>query len=115
LNLNADDVAAAVAAALPARELILLSDTPGLVLGGGLVRELDAGALDSVLERTDVTGGMRPKLRAAKLALAAGVRRVHIAAWQGRGTIAALLQGRAAATTLYAGPVTHPAPEESHA
>src|SRR5262249_52685268 len=64
LNLTADDVAAGVAAALPARELILFSDTPGLVLDGALVPALDAAALDGVLARPDVTGGMRPKLRA---------------------------------------------------
>src|SRR5262249_25848371 len=44
LNLNADDVAAGVAAALPARDLLLFSDTPGLVLEGERVESLDATA-----------------------------------------------------------------------
>ena len=114
LNLNADDVAAAVAAALPAGELVLLSDTPGLILDGEPVRTLEASALDATLARADVTGGMRPKLRAAALALAAGVHRVHIAAWQGAGTLAALLEGRAHATTVHASRVRFQ-PEESHA
>jgi len=101
LNLNADDVAAAVAAALTAGDLLLLSDTPGLKLGGEVVRSLDSEALAVALDHPDVTGGMRPKLRAAQLALAAGVRRVHIAAWQGPGTIAAVLDGTGVATTLH--------------
>ena len=101
LNLNADDVAAAVAAALPADDLLLLSDTPGLKLGGEVVRSLDSAALVQALDHPDVTGGMRPKLRAAQLALAAGVRRVHIAAWQGPGTIAAVLAGTGVATTFH--------------
>lgn len=101
LNLNADDVAAAVAAALPARDLLLLSDTPGLMLEGAVVRSLDAGQLAIVLDRPDVTGGMRPKLRAAQRALAAGVQHVHIAAWQGPGTIAAILEGSGSGTMLH--------------
>ncbi|HEY6194474.1 MAG TPA: acetylglutamate kinase [Candidatus Eisenbacteria bacterium] len=111
LNLNADDVAAAVAAALPARDLVLLSDAPGLLLEGELVRTLDAGSLERVLAHPDVTGGMRPKLRAARAALAAGVQCVHLAAWQGAGTLAALLEGSAVATTLYT-PSHSPAPSE---
>ena len=114
LNLNADDVAAAVAAALPARDLVLLSDTPGLVLDGKVVATLDEAALAGVLMRQDVTGGMRPKLHAAQTALAAGVERVIIAAWQGPGTLAALLAGTATATTLGAARVERARPEESH-
>ena len=113
LNLNADDAAAAIAAAFPASDLVLLSDAPGLLLDGEVVRSLSLGALEETLERPDVTGGMRPKLRAAAVALAAGVGRVHIAAWQGPHTLAALLDGSAVATTLHA---THDAThEESHA
>jgi acetylglutamate kinase len=109
LNLNADDVAAAIAGALPAADLVLLSDTPGLVLDGNVVRTLGAGELQATLARPDVTGGMRPKLRAAGVALAGGVGRVHIAAWQGPDTLNDILGGSAVATTLHA---TH---EESHA
>lgn len=115
LNLNADDVAAALAAALPAGDLLLLSDTPGLKLGGEVVRMLDPAALDAALEHPDVSGGMLPKLRAARLALAAGVRRVHIAAWQGTDTIASVLAGRGVATTCHAGTMPAPTEEESHA
>ncbi|HEX5631801.1 MAG TPA: acetylglutamate kinase [Gemmatimonadales bacterium] len=114
LNLNADDVAAAIAAALPAGDLLLLSDTPGLKLGGEVVRTLDPAALDGALEHPDVSGGMRPKLRAARMALAAGVRLVHIAAWHGTDTIASVLAGRGVATTCHAG-APAPTEEESHA
>ena len=114
LNLNADDVAAAVASALPAHDLLLLSDTPGLQLGGKMVRSLDPASLANALLNPEVTGGMLPKLRAAQSALAAGVRHVHIASWQGPGTIAAVLEGTAVATTCSAAPVRPAATEESH-
>src|SRR5206468_7578959 len=73
LNLNADDLAAALAPSLGARALILLSDTPGLRLGGTVVPALDVDGLNAALAHPDVTGGMLPKLRAAKAALAGGV------------------------------------------
>ena len=109
LNVNADDAAAAVAAALGAAELVLLSDAPGLELGGEVVRELPAAAIDGALARPEVEGGMRPKLRAAAAALAAGVARAHIASWNGPATLASLLDGEGAGTTLLA------ATEASHA
>jgi len=115
LNLNADDAAAAIAAALPAGDLVLLSDTPGLVLDGEVVRSLSKDALDDTLARPDVIGGMRPKLRAAGVALAGGVERVHIAAWQGSNTLTAILDGTAVATTLHASHTSRPSHEESHA
>ena len=121
LNLNADDVASAIAIALHADDLLLLSDTPGLVLGGEVVRSLDEEALDRALGSPEVSGGMVPKLRGARAALAAGVQRVHIAAWQGPGTIAAVLAGTAIATTcghtakLGPGTSTRVTHEESHA
>jgi acetylglutamate kinase len=112
LNLNADDVAAAIAAALPAGDLLLLSDTPGLKLGGTIVRSLDPAALEEAIAHPEVSGGMLPKLRAARLALAAGVQRVHIAAWQGARTITDILGGTALATTCHSGT---PVNEETHA
>jgi acetylglutamate kinase len=96
LNLNADDLAAAIAAALGARALVLLSDTPGLILEGGRVAKLSHAELDRARAHPDVQGGMRPKLEAAQAAIEAGVPRVHIAAWQGPGTLGDLLGAHAA-------------------
>jgi len=116
LNLNADDLAAALAGALEAKALVLLSDAPGLVLGGKVVPRLDPGALAAALDRPEVQGGMRPKLIAASAALAAGVARVTIAAWAGPGTLRALLDGHGGGTTIAAGADASPSPvaEVSH-
>jgi acetylglutamate kinase len=100
LNLNADDAACALASALGARELVLLSDTPGVKLGGAPVATLGPAALDAALAGDEITGGMRPKLRAARAALQAGVGRVHVAAWDGPGALARLFDGAGAGTTL---------------
>ena len=105
LNLNADDLAAAVAGALGARALVLLSDAPGVKITGAPVPRVLAGDLEAMLAHREVQGGMRPKLSAAGAALAAGVPRVHIAAWSGPGTLDRLLAGTdgAPGTTITVG------------
>ncbi len=114
LNLNADDVAAAIAAALPAGDLVLLSDTPGLKLGGEVVRTVHEAELPALLEHPEVQGGMRPKLRAALNSLERGVGRVHICAWQGPRTLESVLEGTGVATTFVAARHARGIPEESH-
>jgi acetylglutamate kinase len=81
LNVNADNAAAAVAAALRASELIFLSDVPGL-LGprGDVIRRVSASAASQMVASGDVSGGMIPKLDAGLAAIAGGVWRVWIGA-----------------------------------
>lgn len=78
LNVNADDVAAALAAALGADELVFLSDVPGVLdERGRVIPEIH------VSTPPPVNGGMGPKLGASLEAVAAGVPRVRI----GTGTV----------------------------
>ena len=102
LNVNADDLAAGLAGTLRARALLLLSDTAGLKLDGRRVARLGASEIARALAHPDVTGGMRPKLRAAADAIEAGAQRVVIGAWTGPGTLNALLTGDGEGTTLIA-------------
>ena len=80
LNTNADDAAAGVAAWMDAAELLFVSDVPGVKAGGAWVNALDATEAAALLENGEAAGGMRPKLRAALRARAAGVGRVRIGA-----------------------------------
>ncbi len=104
LNLNADDLAASMAAAFPAEMLVLLSDAPGLILDGAVVPRMDVEGLEAAMSHPGVGGGMIPKLGAARTALAAGVGKVTIGAWSGPGTLARLLAGQQG-TTLVPGAV----------
>ena len=99
-NLNADDLAAALAPALGADALVLLSDTPGLLLSGAVVSRLGASELAVALASEDVSGGMRPKLEAAGQAVAAGVPSAWIAAWDGPGSLARFADGTARGTRI---------------
>ena len=81
LSINADDVAAHVAAALGAKKLIYLTDVPGLLESspdGELVRQVTAVDLRRRLAAGSITGGMKIKAHSILEALQGGVERVHV-------------------------------------
>jgi len=71
LNVNADEVAGAVAAARGGL-LLLCTDVPGVQRDGQVVERLDPAAAEGMLADGSASAGMRPKLRAALVAAAAG-------------------------------------------
>lgn len=80
LNVNADDAAAGIAAAMGAAELCFVSDVPGVRGGGSCLASLDPASAGALLASGEASDGMRPKLRAALGASAAGVGTVRIGA-----------------------------------
>jgi acetylglutamate kinase len=82
LNVNADTVAASLAAALGAAKLILLTRAPGLLRDAddpaSLIHWTDLSELESLVEDRTLTGGMRPKAAAIRAAIEGGVPRVHV-------------------------------------
>lgn len=79
LNVNGDDAAAAIAAALGADELLLVADVPGVLDdAGSTIPELDSSAWQTLVASGVAKGGMAAKLEAGALALRGGVRRVRI-------------------------------------
>lgn len=79
LNINADFVAAAVAAALKAEKLILLTDVPGLLdKKGKVVSTLNKTRIGSLVKNGTIAGGMLPKVTACLEAISGGVRKTHI-------------------------------------
>jgi acetylglutamate kinase len=78
LNVNADQAAAAVAAALDAEELLFISNVPGVAVDGVAQPTLAVAEIEPLIELGVATGGMAAKLRAAAQALEAGVRAVRI-------------------------------------
>jgi acetylglutamate kinase len=78
LNVNADDAAAAIAGALGAAELLLVSDVGGVVVAGEARRLLDVTELPALIAEGVVTEGMIAKVRAASAALAAGARATRV-------------------------------------
>ena len=78
LNVNGDDAAAAIAAALGATELVFVTDVDGVRLDGGTVEALDAGGAQALLDSGAAGGGMAVKVASALGALAGGTARVRI-------------------------------------
>jgi acetylglutamate kinase len=78
LNVNADDSAAAVAAALQADRFLLVSNVPGVLVDGAPVPLVTEGSLEALIRDGIASGGMIPKLRAGMRAAAAGVTDVRI-------------------------------------
>lgn len=81
-NINADTVAAGVAAALQAEKLLLLTDVEGVRAQAqnpeSVLERLTPAQVRGLLEAKAVQGGMIPKLEASLWALDRGVRRVHV-------------------------------------
>jgi acetylglutamate kinase len=79
LNINADQAAAAVAAALGAHRLLFLTDVNGIMDAAG--RTIARASLDDLEAMTaagSLHGGMLPKAAACRAALAGGVTNVSI-------------------------------------
>lgn len=78
-NINADFVASAVAVALGAKKLILLTDVPGVLdADGGLISSMTLHQAVYALEQGAVTGGMIPKIKCCLEAVDGGVEKAHI-------------------------------------
>ena len=79
-NVNADTAAAALAEALGAHKLVVLTDVPGLYTDwpdtSSLVTEIDADALAKLLPRLE--SGMAPKMEACLRAVRGGVPAAHV-------------------------------------
>lgn len=78
LNVNGDDAAAAIAIAVDAVELVLVSDVDGVMVQGTVVPWLTPEDVRDLVADGTAAGGMAAKLDAAVAALDGGVPRVRI-------------------------------------
>ncbi len=78
-NVNADTFAGAIAGALKAKRLLLLTDVPGVLdKSGSLIKELSADEARRLIADGTISGGMIPKVETCIYALDAGVEGVVI-------------------------------------
>ncbi|MEU4688658.1 acetylglutamate kinase [Actinoplanes sp. NPDC023714] len=79
-NVNADTAASALAVALGARKLVVLTDVPGLYTNwpdrDSLTSQIDADALEKLLPSLE--SGMAPKMEACLRAVRGGVPAAHV-------------------------------------
>lgn len=81
-NINADLAAAAVAVAVKADKLVLLTDVPGLLAEPGnpdsLISVLKVSQVKDYVEQGVIAGGMLPKVQCCVESVTGGVGRTHI-------------------------------------
>jgi acetylglutamate kinase len=82
LNVNADTAATAVAAAIGAEKLVVLSDIPGVLLDvndpESLVHSLSASEARRLIADGTISAGMIPKIEGCLDTLERGVKKIHI-------------------------------------
>lgn len=77
-NVNADHAATAVAAKLGAIKLIFVSNVPGILVAGRVIRAVTADQAEKWIDEGIITGGMIPKVRSAIRAVQHGVAQAVI-------------------------------------
>lgn len=81
-NINADYVAGAVAAALKANKLVLLTDVEGIFVDqkdpSTLLSVIKSSEVPDLISKEVIAGGMIPKVECCVHALKNGVGRTHI-------------------------------------
>ena len=86
LNINADTVAAAIAAELDAEKLILVTGATGILEDvddpGSLISYIDRKRLKALKEQGALADGMLPKAAAIDAAIKHGVSRVHVISYK---------------------------------
>ncbi len=86
LNINADTVAAAIAAELDAEKLILVTGATGILEDindpGSLISYIDRKHLRELREQGSLADGMLPKAAAIDAAIENGVSRVHVISYK---------------------------------
>ena len=78
LNINADYLATAVAVALGAEKLVLMTDVKGVLENGAVLDSLSSTEFQDKINQGIITGGMIPKIESAVNTVLAGVGEVLI-------------------------------------
>lgn len=77
-NINADTAAGSIAKALGAKQLIIVTDVPGILKNDELLEEVTINDVEKLVEDKTIYGGMIPKVKAALDGLAGNVSEVKI-------------------------------------
>lgn len=102
-NVNADEMAAAVAIFCRANRLIFLTDVPGVLdEAKRVIPVLTRSRMQELRDQQIIAEGMLPKTRACERALEGGVRQVHIVGGKEPGSLTRLLlNGESLGTAIH--------------
>ena len=102
-NVNADEMAAAVAIFCKAERLIFLTDVPGVLdAEKKVIPALTPAQMEKLRASAVISEGMLPKTRACERALEHGIRQIHIVSGKAQDCLSRLLlQGESMGTTIF--------------
>jgi acetylglutamate kinase len=116
LNINADTVAAAIAAELNAEKLILVTGATGILEDiddpGSLISYIDRKRLQQLKDDGVLADGMLPKAAAIDAAISNGVQRVHVISYKLPDSILLEVFTNEGTGTLVVDDITALTPEE---
>ncbi len=92
LNVDGDQAAYAIATALKARDLVILTDVEGVVIGNEVIREIRSSEIVNIIDRIGI--GMNRKVMLAGRAVDEGVNRAIIASCTIQNPISSALSGK---------------------
>lgn len=94
-NVNADQIAAAIAVRLGVHTMVFLSNVPGVIVDGAVMPRMLAADTEELITQGTIHGGMVPKIRGALDAVEQGVEEVVITNLEGltRGTGTSFVRG----------------------
>ncbi|MDR3282074.1 MAG: acetylglutamate kinase [Candidatus Methanoplasma sp.] len=104
LNVNADAMASGIAAGVGCREMLAVTDVPGVLMDVGDPSSkrdvLTLDEVDGLIAAGVISGGMIPKVEACRDALNAGVGAVRMVDGKGRNIITDALKGMPQGTVI---------------
>ncbi|UCZ53996.1 acetylglutamate kinase [Bacillus shivajii] len=100
-NINADSAAGAVAEGLGAKQLLFVTDVPGILKDGHLQENVTIDEVEKLMVNGTISGGMIPKVKAAMKSLQGKIETVLIV--NGKGTTLSK-QGSLIGTKVIKGP-----------
>jgi len=82
LNVNADTMVAGIAASVPCKEMIAITDVPGILMDvndpSSKLDKVTLSEIDELIAKGIISGGMIPKVDACRKAILAGVKEVRM-------------------------------------
>ena len=104
LNVNADTVAAGIAAAMNVNEMIQITDVPGILMDvndpKSKIDSLTLAEVDALIKDGTISGGMIPKVEACHSAIAAGVSKVRMVNGKDKTIVSDLLSNGTHGTVI---------------
>lgn len=99
-NINADNVAMAIAVALGADKLVYITDVPGIMMDKNVIPKVIVDEVSVLIESGIISGGMIPKVRSCVSGIKKGIGSILIGSADNNGDLLAAIMKPGSSGTL---------------